>query len=87
MNAKQLFKQLDKCLNECFLWPNDILPESFQDNRSEYVSQQDILNKLAESQPMHTGSAEEEEATQRAIRVQAYTAQVAQGKEIEYIPR
>ena len=88
MNAKQLFKQLDECLNECFLWPNDILPEEFRDNRSEHVSQRDIVNKLdGLSQSTHTGSADEEEAAERAIRVQAYSAMVAQEKEIEYITR
>lgn len=87
MNAKQLFKQLDKCLNECFLWPNDILPEEFQDNRSDYVSQADIIRKCDERDGTQWISAEQEDATERASRVQAYAAQIAEGKEISYIPR
>ena len=87
MNGYELLAQYEKQIKECFTVPNDLLPEEFQDNRMVYdqVSLA-TLEKKCDERDRSTLSSFEEEAIERAKRVQIYADQVQRGKEIEYLP-
>mgnify|MGYP001424933408 FL=1 len=86
MNGYELLEQLKKDVKECFTVPNEWLPEEFRDNRSDSVSLADVERKCDE-RDRYIMSRFEEEAIERAKRVQAYRSQLEQHGEISYIPR
>jgi len=86
MNGYELLAQLKKDVKECFTVPNDWLPEEFRDHRSDSVSLADIERKC-DARDRCTLSSFEEEAIERAKRVQVYRSQNDRGLEITYLPR
>ena len=86
MNGYELLAQFEKEINECFTVPNHWLPLDFQDNRSDCVSLADVERKCDE-RDRYTISSFEEEAIERAKRVQIYRDQIQKGEEISYLPR
>ena len=90
MNGYELLAQYKKQIKECLTVPNEWLPEEFQDNRTDCVSLADIERKCNIRDKFITFAElprHEEEAIERAIRVQAYRSQTDRGEEISYIPR
>ena len=85
MNGYQLLEQLKKDVKECFTVPNEWLPEEFRDHRSDSVSLAEVERKCDERDRC-TLSSFEEEAIERAKRVQIYRNQIERGGEIEYLP-
>ena len=85
MNGYELLAQFEKEIKECLTVPNHWLPLDFQDNRSDCVSLADVERKCDE-RDRSTLSSFEEEAIERAKRVQIYRDQIQQGREIEYLP-
>ena len=85
MNGYELLAQLKKDVKECFTVPNEWLPEEFRDNRSDSVSLADVERKCDE-RDRATLSSFEEEAIERAKRVQIYRDQLERGGEVEYLP-
>ena len=86
MNGYQLLEQLKKDVKECFTVPNEWLPEEFRDHRSDSVSLADVERKC-DARDRCTLSSFEEEAIERAKRVQVYRSQNDRGLEITYLPR
>ena len=86
MNGYELLAQLKKDVNECFTVPNEWLPEEFRDHRSDSVSLADVERKC-DARDRCTLSSFEEEAIERAKRVQVYRSQNDRGLEITYLPR
>ena len=85
MNGYELLAQLKKDVKECFTVPNHWLPLDFQDQRTDSVSLADVERKCDE-RDRSTLSSFEEEAIERAKRVQIYRDQIQRGREIEYLP-
>ena len=85
MNGYELLAQLKKDVKECFTVPNHWLPLDFQDQRTDSVSLADVERKCDE-RDRSTLSSFEEEAIERAKRVQIYRNQIQRGREIEYLP-
>ena len=85
MNGYELLAQFEKEIKECFTVPNHWLPLDFQDNRSNCVSLADIERKCDERDRC-TLSSFEEEAIERAKRVQIYRNQIERGEGIVYMP-
>ena len=85
MNGYELLAQLKKDVKECFTVPNHWLPLDFQDQRTDSVSLADVERKCDE-RDRATLSSFEEEAIERAKRVQIYRDQIQRGREIEYLP-
>jgi len=85
MNGYELLAEYKKQIKECFTVPNEWLPEDFRDNRTDCVSLADVERKCDERDRC-TLSNFEEEAIERAKRVQIYRDQIQRGKEIEYLP-
>ena len=44
--ATELFAEFDKAIAECLVVPNDILPEAYQDTRSDGATLASIQKKL-----------------------------------------
>ena len=86
MNGYELLAQFEKEIKECFTVPNHWLPLDFQYQRTDCVSLADIERKC-DTRDRCTLSSFEEEAVERAKRVQAYRSQIDRGEEISYIPR
>ena len=85
MNGYELLAQLKKDVKECFTVPNHWLPLDFQDQRTDSVSLADVERKCDE-RDRSTLSSFEEEAIERAKRVQIYRDQIQRGEQIEYLP-
>jgi len=85
MNGYELLAQFEKEIKECFTVPNHWLPLEFQDNRTDCVSLADVEKKCDERDRC-TLSNFEEEAVERAKRVQIYRDQLERGEEIQYNP-
>ena len=85
MNGYELLAQLKKDVKECFTVPNEWLPEEFRDNRSDSVSLADVERKCDE-RDRYIMSSFEEEAIERAKRVQIYRKQIERGEGIVYMP-
>ena len=85
MNGYELLAQLKIDVKECFTVPNHWLPLDFQDQRTDSVSLADLERKCDE-RDRSTLSSCEEEAIERAKRVQIYRDQIQRGREIEYLP-
>ena len=85
MNGYELLAQLKKDVKECFTVPIHWLPLDFQDQRTDSVSLADVERKCDE-RDRSTLSSFEEEAIERAKRVQIYRDQIQRGREIEYLP-
>ena len=85
MNGYELLAQFEKDIKECFTVPNEWLPEEFQDNRTDCVSLADI-EKKCDARDKCTLSDFEENAIERAKRVQIYREQLERNGEIEYYP-
>ena len=85
MNGYELLAQLKKDVKECFTVPNEWLPEEFRDHRSDSVSLADVERKCDERDRCIMSSFEEE-AIERAKRVQIYRNQIERGEEIVYMP-
>ena len=84
MNGYELLAQYEKQIKDCFTVPNNLLPEEFQDNRTDHVSLQDIENKC---NIRDKETAFQEEQREKARRIYIYKKQIERGEEISYLPK
>lgn len=84
MNGYELLAQYEKQIKECFTVPNNLLPEEFQDNRTDHVSLQDIENKC---DIRDKETAFQEEQREKSRRIYIYKKQIERGEEISYLPK
>ena len=80
----RLFAQLEAAVKRCLYVPNNILPENFQDQRTDCVSLAK-LEKKCDTMELDTNAAHEKK--EKAKRVEMYRKQIAAGREIMYLPR
>ena len=84
MNGYELLAQYEKQIKECFTVPNDLLPEEFQDNRTDHVSLQDIEDKCNQRDAETEYQQTQREKTRR---IYLYKQMVERGEEISYLPK
>ena len=77
----RLFAQLEAATKRCLFVPNDLLPEDFQDQRTDCVSLAKLEKKCA-AKELETNAAYEKK--EKAKRVEMYAKQIAAGREIIY---
>ena len=87
MNGYELLAQYKKQIKECFTVPNNLLPEEFQDNRTDCVSLADVERKCNARDKTIYMSAEHEDSIERAKRVQIYRDQIERGQDLSFLPR
>ena len=80
----RLFAKMEAEVKRCLMVPNELLPESFQDHRTDSVSLA-TLEKKCEARDLL--SDHEYEKREKAKRVEMYSKQIAAGREIMYLPR
>jgi hypothetical protein len=84
MNGYELLAQYEKQIKECFTVPNNLLPEEFQDNRTDHVSLQDIEDKCNQRDAETEYQQTQREKTRR---IYLYKQMVERGEEISYLPK
>ena len=84
MNGYELLAQYEKQIKECFTVPNNLLPEEFQDNRTDHISLQDIENKC---DIRDKETAFQEEQREKSRRIYIYKKQIERGEKISYLPK
>jgi hypothetical protein len=80
----RLFAQLEAAVRRCLYVPNHLLPEDFQDQRTDSVSLA-ALEKKCEARELQTNHAYEKAEKEKRIRM--YTRQIELGREIIYLPK
>jgi|TARA_B100000073_G_C23566967_1_gene506489 hypothetical protein len=80
----RLFGQLEAAARRVITVPNHLLPEDFQDNRTDGVTLA-ALEKKCDARDLETNH--EYEKREKAKRVEMYAKQIAAGREIMYLPR
>ena len=80
----RLFAQLEAAVKRCLYVPNHLLPEDFQDQRTDCESLAK-LEKKCDANELDTNAAPEKK--EKAKRVAMYASQIAAGRELIYLPR
>jgi len=89
MNGYELIDELARVIKECLFVPNDKLPESFRDNRTDSVSLADLEKKYEGTMTVYdyTETDHQEEKREKARRVELYRQMIDNGEEITYLPK
>jgi len=85
MNGYELMAEFERVVKDCIFVPNEKLPESFRDNRTDCVSLADLERKCDELMPVETDH--QIEKREKDKRIEMYAAMIANGQEITYLPK
>lgn len=83
MNGYQLMAEFERIVKDCIFVPNEKLPESFRDNRTDCVSLSDLERKCDELMPSMTDY--QIEKIEKDKRIALYAAMIENGQEISYL--
>jgi hypothetical protein len=85
MNGYELIAELEKIIKDVIVVPNNWLPETFCDNRTDGVSLADLEKKC---NSMEKGETEHQlEKVEKDKRIALYAMMIANGEEITYLPK
>lgn len=76
--------EMEHVLNKCIYIKNEYLPEEFRDHRTDGVSLGTLKKKCKQRDAM---SEYEQTCIEKAKRVESYAADIANGREIQYISK
>ena len=82
--ATELFAEFDKAIAECIVVPNEILPPSYRDDRTDGVTLANIQQRI---DYLDGVSDAEEEQYEKDRRIAVYREAIDKGQDIEYIPK
>ena len=85
MNGYELMREFERVAKDCIFVPNEKLPESFRDNRTDCVSLADLERKCDEFMPSMTDH--QIEKAEKDKRIALYAAMIENGEEISYLPK
>lgn len=85
MNGYELMAELERVICDMIVVPNDWLPEDFRDNRTDGVTLADLDRKCNSREITETDHQIEKNEKDR--RIELYAQMIADGKEIEYLPK
>jgi len=83
MNGYELMAEFERVVKDCIFVPNEKLPESFRDNRTDCVSLTDLERKCDELIPVETDH--QIEKAEKDKRISLYAAMIENGEEISYL--
>jgi len=83
-NGYELMAEMQELLKDCIYVSNDRLPDEFQDHRTDGVSLRTLERKCDQRDAM---SEYEQTCIEKAKRVDSYAADIANGREIQYISK
>ena len=84
-NGYELLADLEQLVKDCIYVSNDKLPDEFRDNRTDCVSLGNLERMCNERDGLEKISDYELARQERAIRVDFYADDIANGREINYI--
>ena len=85
MNGYELISELEKIIKDVVVVPNDWLPETFCDNRTNGVSLADLEKKCDN---MEKGETDYQiEKSEKDKRIALYRTMIENGQEITYLPK
>ena len=85
MNGYELIAQFEQIVKDVIVVPNHWLPEDFRDNRTDSVSLADLERKCDAREKGDTDH--QIEKREKDKRISIYSAMIANGQEIEYLPK
>lgn len=85
MNGYELMAELERVICEMIVVPNDWLPESFRDERTDGVTLADLDKKC--DALLDKPTDHQLEKTEKDKRIELYAAMIANGEEITYLQR
>lgn len=85
MNGYDMIRELEQLICDIIVVPNDWLPESFRDNRTDGVTLADLDRKCDAMLDKPTDHQIEKEEKDK--RIELYAAMIANGEEITYLPK
>ncbi len=85
MNGYELIAEFERLIKDIIVVPNDWLPEDFRDNRTDGVSLADLESKCDAREMGETDHQIEKREKDKRIAI--YSAMIANGQEIEYLPK
>lgn len=85
MNGYELIAEFERVVKDCIFVPNEKLPESFRDNRTDCVSLADLEKKY--SNIIVTESDYQIEKQEKDKRIAIYAKMVENEQELEYLPK
>ena len=85
MNGYELMAELERVIRDVIVVPNDWLPETFRDERTDGVTLAD-LNRKCDSL-LNKPTDHQVEKMEKDKRIELYAAMIANGQEIPYLPK
>jgi len=85
MNGYELMAELERVICEMIVVPNDWLPESFRDERTDGVTLADLDKKC--DALLDKPTDHQLEKMEKDKRIELYAAMIANGEEITYLQR
>lgn len=85
MNGYELMAELERVIRDVIVVPNDWLPETFRDERTDGVTLAD-LNRKCDSL-LNKPTDHQVEKMEKDKRIELYAAMIANGQEITYLPK
>lgn len=85
MNGYELISELERVIRDMIVVPNDWLPETFRDERTDGVTLADLDRKC--DAMLDKPTDHQIEKAEKDKRIELYAAMIANGEEITYLQR
>lgn len=85
MNGYELMAEFERVIRDIIVVPNDWLPESFRDERTDGVTLADLDHKC--DSMLDKPTDHQLEKIEKDRRIELYAAMIANGQEITYLPK
>ena len=85
MNGYELMAELERVIRDVIVVPNDWLPETFRDERTDGVTLADLDRKC--DSLLNKPTDHQVEKMEKDKRIELYAAMIANGQEITYLPK
>ena len=85
MNGYELMAELERVIRDVIVVPNDWLPETFRDERTDGVTLADLDRKC--DSLLNKPTDHQVEKMEKDKRIELYAAMIANGEEITYLPK
>lgn len=85
MNGYELIAELERVIRDVIVVPNDWLPETFRDERTDGVTLADLDRKC--DSLINKPTDHQVEKMEKDKRIELYAAMIENGEEITYLPK
>ena len=85
MNGYELMAELERVIRDVIVVPNDWLPETFRDERTDGVTLADLDRKC--DSLLNKPTDHQVKKMEKDKRIELYAAMIANGQEITYLPK